>query len=120
MRYLLISEELVPELLSAGLEEPILLFGRPPVAFFAVKPRCSLNYSGFSLDPVELVSVIREAESRGLKMLGIYHVHDGPPIPSPRDRFFMEIWRVFWLVRSSSTGSLKCWSVSGECRVGVV
>ena len=53
-----------------------------------VRPILSIDPSpvSYSFDSTEQLRVMKEMESRGLKLVGIYHSHpDSPPIPSLTD-----------------------------------
>ncbi len=73
----------------------------------------------FAVDPQELYSVYM----RGREIVGIFHSHPGPPVPSELDLFYMKLNPVPWLIASSVTDELKAYVLEGgvsEIRVRVV
>lgn len=57
----------------------------------------------FRIDPQELINGYLRAEKMGLNVIGIFHSHPAPPIPSSTDKIFMEINPVVWLIYSTLT-----------------
>lgn len=49
------------------------------------------------------------AEELGLEVIGIYHSHPGPPIPSTIDLECMKNWPIVWLIISSIDGSMAAY-----------
>ncbi|MEM4576043.1 MAG: M67 family metallopeptidase [Candidatus Nezhaarchaeales archaeon] len=65
----------------------------------------------FEVDPRSVYEAHRYAEEVGLEVIGIYHSHPGPPIPSAIDLESMKSWPVVWLIISSVDGSIAAYVV---------
>jgi proteasome lid subunit RPN8/RPN11 len=59
--------------------------------------------TSFRIEPQELINAYLTAEKRNLSVIGIFHSHPAPPIPSSTDKIFMEINPVIWLIYSTIT-----------------
>jgi proteasome lid subunit RPN8/RPN11 len=59
--------------------------------------------TSFRIEPQELINAYLTAEKRNLNVIGIFHSHPAPPIPSSTDKIFMEINPVIWLIYSTIT-----------------
>ena len=55
----------------------------------------------FRIDSQELINGYLTAEKMNLNVVGIFHSHPAPPIPSSTDKIFMEINPVVWLIYST-------------------
>ena len=58
----------------------------------------------FSVDPEEQYRLMMDAESEGLELIGIFHSHPAPAVPSTRDKRNMELNPVVWLIASKESG----------------
>lgn len=56
----------------------------------------------FTIAPDDVWSAYRNAEGKGLQVIGIFHSHPGKPFPSSTDRKFMELNPVVWLIYSTT------------------
>lgn len=87
-----------------------LLFGRGDAV---TKWRWARNVAGspvaFRIDPEEMYSAMAEAEEEGLELLGIFHTHPGPPIPSGVDLKYMRLWPVVWVISSMYSWRTAAW-----------
>jgi proteasome lid subunit RPN8/RPN11 len=63
----------------------------------------------FRIDPQELINGYLRAEKMGLNVVGIFHSHPAPPIPSSTDKIFMEINPVVWLIYSTLTNESRAY-----------
>ncbi|MCE4625417.1 MAG: M67 family metallopeptidase [Desulfurococcales archaeon] len=62
----------------------------------------------FTMSPWDIVVAYTVAEKLGLEVVGLYHTHPcGAPYPSPRDRRYMPLWPLPWLIASPS--GLAAW-----------
>ena len=61
----------------------------------------------FSIEPAELLNAYNLAESKGIKVVAIFHSHPTKPSPSRTDRKFMQINPVVWLNYSTTESQLK-------------
>jgi proteasome lid subunit RPN8/RPN11 len=55
----------------------------------------------FRIESQELINGYLTAEKMKLNVVGIFHSHPAPPIPSSTDKIFMEINPVIWLIYST-------------------
>jgi [CysO sulfur-carrier protein]-S-L-cysteine hydrolase len=55
----------------------------------------------FRIESQELINGYLTAEKMNLNVVGIFHSHPAPPIPSSTDKIFMEINPVVWLIYST-------------------
>jgi [CysO sulfur-carrier protein]-S-L-cysteine hydrolase len=63
----------------------------------------------FRIDSQELINGYLRAEKMGLNVIGIFHSHPAPPIPSSTDKIFMEINPVVWLIYSTLTNQSRAY-----------
>ena len=56
----------------------------------------------FTISADDVLAAYRNAESKGLQVIGIFHSHPGKPFPSSKDRKFMELNPVVWLIYSTT------------------
>lgn len=69
----------------------------------------------FVMDDNELLNGYKTAESRGLKVLGIFHSHPlSPPIPSITDREYMEINTGIWIIQSGVDYQMRAYILRNE------
>ncbi len=61
----------------------------------------------FSIEPTELLDAYMKAESMGLDIVGIFHSHPAPPMPSNTDLRFMELNPVPWLILSTTSNQVR-------------
>jgi proteasome lid subunit RPN8/RPN11 len=86
--------------------------GRIVVATVVASPNVASGDSGtprrhdrFEVDPEIRLAAMREAERRGLRIVGHYHSHpDHPPIPSAHDRECVFEPELVWLIVSVENG----------------
>ena len=55
----------------------------------------------FRIESQELINGYLTAEKMNLNVVGIFHSHPAPPMPSSTDKIFMEINPVVWLIYST-------------------
>jgi proteasome lid subunit RPN8/RPN11 len=70
----------------------------------------------FDVDSGEVYEAHTCAEKKGLDVVGIYHSHFGPPIPSTTDLKYMREWPVVWLIISSTDGSVAAY-IAKQCSI---
>jgi proteasome lid subunit RPN8/RPN11 len=56
----------------------------------------------FTIAPDDVLAAYRNAESKGLQVMGIFHSHPGKPFPSSTDKKFMELNPIVWLIYSTT------------------
>ena len=69
----------------------------------------ALPTTRFRIDSQELINGYLRAEKMGLNVVGIFHSHPAPPIPSSTDKIFMEINPVVWLIYSTLTNESRAY-----------
>jgi proteasome lid subunit RPN8/RPN11 len=94
------------------LESAALLFGHLEgniVTVTRVEPVDNALKSSvaFEVDPMVEYRLLQDAEARGEDMIGIFHSHPVPPMPSERDIHNMNLNPVVWLIASKTTGRWK-------------
>ncbi len=62
----------------------------------------------FRISETKLDEVSRYANTLNLQIMGIFHSHPSQPLPSKTDIKYMEINPVPWIIKSSTTGEMKC------------
>lgn len=61
--------------------------------------------TSFSVNPETEYQLLLEADDQGETLVGIYHSHSTPPIPSETDLRNMYLNPVIWLISSKLTGA---------------
>lgn len=90
-----------------------LLFGSAEDSKFVVKDvflteNKDKSPSDFAISEKQLLEGYREAEKKKLEVIGIFHSHPhSEAFPSSKDKKFMEINPVSWLIFSGITKELK-------------
>ena len=75
----------------------------------SMKNSDALPTTRFRIDSQELINGYLRAEKMGLNVIGIFHSHPAPPIPSSTDKIFMEINPVVWLIYSTLTNKSRAY-----------
>ena len=57
--------------------------------------------NSFSIDPSDLFCAYQQASRLGLGIVGIFHSHPSLPQPSQKDKKFMELNPIVWLIYST-------------------
>ncbi len=70
----------------------------------------------FRIDSQELINGYLTAENMNLNVVGIFHSHPAPPIPSSTDKIFMEINPVVWLIYSTLTNESRAYIFDQKVR----
>ncbi|MEM2793668.1 MAG: M67 family metallopeptidase [Candidatus Methanomethylicia archaeon] len=78
----------------------------------------------FRADPRDMARAIFKLTGGDYDIVGVFHSHPAPPVPSVRDVEGMRFWpRVVWLIYSTTTHSLGAYMFGDNgsiCRVGLV
>lgn len=88
------------------MESCALLLGKAEYVLDTVQDFISLRnedhskYS-FSVHSMELFYAYQKARKSGLSVIGIFHSHPSLPSPSKKDRKFMELNPIVWLIYST-------------------
>ena len=56
----------------------------------------------FTVDPLHLLDIYTDIDSKNLEVVGIFHTHPAPPYPSGTDKLYMEVNRCVWLISTTS------------------
>jgi [CysO sulfur-carrier protein]-S-L-cysteine hydrolase len=75
----------------------------------SMKNSDALPTTRFRIDSQELINGYLRADKMGLNVVGIFHSHPAPPIPSSTDKIFMEINPVVWLIYSTLTNESRAY-----------
>jgi [CysO sulfur-carrier protein]-S-L-cysteine hydrolase len=70
----------------------------------------------FRIESQELINGYLTAEKMNLNVVGIFHSHPAPPIPSSTDIIFMEINPVVWLIYSTLTNQSRAYIFEQKVR----
>lgn len=94
------------------LESAALLFGRlerniVTVTRVELVDNALKSSVAFEIDPMVEYQLLQDAEARGEDMVGIFHSHPAPPMPSERDLHNMNLNPVVWVIASRTTGRWK-------------
>jgi proteasome lid subunit RPN8/RPN11 len=82
--------------------------------YFFVKNISRSSYE-FIMDPYDMLRVIKEIESRGMKIVGLFHTHLGHhPNPSYKDLEGMRSWPIPWLIIDKFSGEYRAWIKSDD------
>ncbi|KXH70558.1 MAG: hypothetical protein AM326_04130 [Candidatus Thorarchaeota archaeon SMTZ-45] len=96
---------------SFPLEAVALLFGRIVEQSFIVnrielmQNEASSSTTSFMVNPEEQYRLLVEAEKQDEELVGIFHSHPAPPVPSIRDEQNMKLNDVVWLIASKESGN---------------
>ena len=94
------------------LESAALLFGRVEgnvvvVTRIELVDNALKSSVAFEVDPMIEYQLLLDAEAHDEEMVGIFHSHPAPPLPSERDLHNMNLNPVVWLIASRETGSWR-------------
>jgi len=68
----------------------------------------------FNIDSDDLFQAYNKARGMNLDILAIFHSHPAQPIPSTKDKIFMLINPIIWLIYSTSSQTFKAFIVDKE------
>lgn len=69
----------------------------------------------FEVDPEEVALAVIEAEKEGLELVGLFHSHPAPAVPSVVDQKFMRLWPdAVWLILSTTSGIMKAYKLPDD------
>ncbi len=60
----------------------------------------------FSIEPDELFQRYQDFSNSGFDVVGIFHSHPGPPVPSNTDLIYMKINPIPWIIYSTTINQL--------------
>lgn len=67
------------------------------------------SYASFEIPPEDLIKAYDYAERARQQIIGIFHSHPAPPLPSRTDMRFMEINPVVWVIYSTTENRFAAW-----------
>ena len=70
----------------------------------------------FRIESQELINGYLTAEKMKLNVVGIFHSHPAPAVPSSTDKIFMEINPVIWLIYSTLTKESRAYIFEQKVR----
>lgn len=69
----------------------------------------------FEIDPTVVAVALTKAEEVGLELIGLFHSHPAPAVPSSTDLKFMKLWvDILWLIMSSTEGKLAAYQLEND------
>lgn len=68
----------------------------------------------FSIDPQNLLDAYIQAQSRSLEVVGYFHSHPSAPYPSAKDKEFMELNPVVWVIYSTLASQMKAFVIAED------
>jgi proteasome lid subunit RPN8/RPN11 len=71
----------------------------------------------FNIDADDLYNAYEKARLMNLDIIGIFHSHPSPPIPSAMDKIFMLINPDIWIIYSNSVLTFKAFIDYNEARI---
>jgi [CysO sulfur-carrier protein]-S-L-cysteine hydrolase len=80
---------------------------KPIVQYILPMNNSSHSSIEFTIDADDLYNAYDKARLMNLDIIAIFHSHPSPPIPSARDRIFMLINPVIWIIYSTSLHTFK-------------
>jgi len=91
--------------------------GRVMVEEVLIGENVKRSSTRFEVDPGLVYRAIIQAEARGLELVGVFHSHPAPPIPSQVDVEGMRLWPIAWLIVSTLDGSYAAYTLkNGEVK----
>ena len=69
-----------------------------------VQNEAHTSTTSFMVNPEEQYRLLVEAEEQDQELVGIFHSHPAPPLPSNRDKENMKLNPVVWLIASKQSG----------------
>jgi proteasome lid subunit RPN8/RPN11 len=94
------------------MESVSLLFGTYEQDDYTVSeahnlPNIADSKTTFLVEPETQYRLMIDAESRNLTLVGIFHSHPAPPVPSETDLENMKLNPVVWIIASKQTGTWR-------------
>jgi proteasome lid subunit RPN8/RPN11 len=124
MEYLLIHHSQLDELEKLAVttlpnESCAILLGKKSKTKSIVQHILPMNNSyhssiEFNIDSDDLYEAYNKARIMNLNILAIFHSHPAKPIPSTKDKIFMLINPIIWLIYSTSSHTFKAFIIDKE------
>jgi [CysO sulfur-carrier protein]-S-L-cysteine hydrolase len=71
------------------------------------------SMTSFSVDPSDLFCAYQHARKLGLSVVGVFHSHPSLPQPSQKDKKFMRLNPIIWLIYSTLSHTFSAFLHSG-------
>jgi proteasome lid subunit RPN8/RPN11 len=119
MTTLIISREMLGRLIreaeNSVIEVCSILIGLSQDDSYIVKEcvntrNTDMSPVSFKADPEDLAKAVSKLVEEGYDIVGIFHSHPAPPVPSARDIEGMRLWpQTVWIIYSTITHSLEAY-----------
>jgi proteasome lid subunit RPN8/RPN11 len=103
------NAEMVWPLEACGLLLGIIKGKKGEVKEVKIVPNVDKSSVRFQVEPETLYKIYNEASAKSMDIIGIFHSHPAPPLPSGIDLHFMEINPVCWVIMSMPGGMMKAY-----------
>jgi [CysO sulfur-carrier protein]-S-L-cysteine hydrolase len=90
---------------------------KPIVQYILPMNNSSHSSIEFTIDADDLYNAYDKARLMNLDIIAIFHSHPSPPIPSARDRIFMLINPVIWIIYSTSLHTFKAFISNNDDQI---
>jgi [CysO sulfur-carrier protein]-S-L-cysteine hydrolase len=90
---------------------------KPIVQYILPMNNSSHSAIEFTIDADDLYNAYDKARLMNLDIIAIFHSHPSPPIPSARDRIFMLINPVIWIIYSTSLHTFKAFRSNNDDQI---
>lgn len=90
---------------------------KPSVQYILPMNNSSHSSIEFNIDADDLYNAYEKARLMNLDIIGIFHSHPSPPIPSAMDKIFMLINPVIWIIYSTSSHTFKAFISNNDDRI---
>ncbi len=97
-----------------------MLFGKTEkgiaeVSWIVIAENILHSKTRFEIDPEIVYEALKEAEERGLDLIGFAHSHTNSSKPSLIDRKFIRLWGdAIWLILSTLNGKMEAFRMVNE------
>jgi [CysO sulfur-carrier protein]-S-L-cysteine hydrolase len=90
---------------------------KPIVQYILPMNNSSHSSIEFTIDADDLYNAYDKSRLMNLDIIAIFHSHPSPPIPSARDRIFMLINPVIWIIYSTSLHTFKAFISNNDDQI---
>lgn len=90
---------------------------KPIVQYILPMNNSSHSSIEFTIDSDDLYNAYDKARLMNLDIIAIFHSHPSPPIPSARDKIFMLINPVIWIIYSTSLHTFKAFISNNDDQI---
>ena len=90
---------------------------KPIVQYILPMNNSSHSSIEFNIDADDLYDAYEKARLMNLDIIGIFHSHPSPPIPSAMDKIYMLINPVIWIIYSTSSHTFKAFISNNDDQI---